>query len=310
MDGGAQTGDGIQVGVTFGAEHIDELPRVEDLGYDSVWTSEHILFYGPTLDATVTLGAFAAKTRRVKLGTAVLLMPLRNPTVVAKAISTADIISGGRVLLGIGVGGEFPKEFEATGVPVGERGARTNEAIRVVKKLWSEDNASFHGRWTNFDGVTMHPKPAQPGGPPIIVAGRSEAAMRRAARLGDGYMPYLFTPERFAAAKQTIEQEAGRRGRHLTGFHWTIYQFTCVAPTYEEANERAAARLSRQYNQDFTRIAERYCALGTPDQVVDRLRAFAAAGVRHFILTPITPPGAFMEHVDLYARELMAGLKA
>src|SRR5581483_12357853 len=112
-----QTAPAVEVGLTFAADFIGELPRVEDLGFDSVWTSEHILFYGPTLDATVVLGAFAARTRRIKLGTAILLLPLRNPTVTAKAISTVDILSGGRVLLGIGVGGEFPKEFEATGVP-------------------------------------------------------------------------------------------------------------------------------------------------------------------------------------------------
>jgi probable F420-dependent oxidoreductase len=304
-----QTAPAVEVGLTFAADFIDELPRVEDLGFDSVWTSEHILFYGPTLDATVVLGAFAARTRRIKLGTAILLLPLRNPTVTAKAISTVDILSGGRVLLGIGVGGEFPKEFEATGVPVAERGARANEAIRVIKRLWSEDNTSFHGRWSNFDGVTMHPKPPQPGGPPIIVAGRSEAAMRRAARLGDGYMPYLFTPERYAAAKQAIAQEAAQRRRNLDGFHWSLYQFTCVAPTYAEAHERAVARLSRQYNQDFSKIADRYCALGTVDQVIARLREFAAAGVRHFILTPITPPDAYMEHIELFAREIMPALK-
>lgn len=314
MAGGPQhdvggTQQAVQVGLTYSAEHLDELPRVEEMGFDSVWTPEHILFYGPTLDATVTLGAYAAKTKRIKLGTAILLMPLRHPTIVAKAVSTIDVISGGRVLLGIGVGGEFPKEFEATGVPVAERGARTNEAIRVVKQLWSEDNTSFHGRWTNFDGVTMHPKPPQPGGPPIIVAGRSQAAMRRAARLGDGYMPYLFTADRYAAAKQTIEQEAAGRDRDLSSFHWCLYQFTSVAATHAEAHERAVARLSRQYNQDFSTIAERYAAIGTTEQVVERLRAFAAAGVRHFILTPISPPGAFMEHVELFAREIMPALK-
>src|SRR5829696_9972252 len=209
----------IEVGVTFPAEDLDFLPRVEELGFDSVWTSEHILFYGPTLDATVTLGAFAARTSRIKLGTAILLLPLRNPTVVAKAVSTIDVLSKGRTLLGIGIGGEFPKEFEATGVPVTERGRRTDEAIRVIKQLWSEDNTSFHGRWTNFEGATMMPKPPQPGGPPIIVSGRSEAAMHRAARLGDGYMPYLFTPERFAQAKVAIEAEAEQQGRDLSGFH-------------------------------------------------------------------------------------------
>jgi len=300
----------IEVGVTFPAEDLDFLPRVEELGFDSVWTSEHILFYGPTLDATVTLGAFAARTSRIKLGTAILLLPLRNPTVVAKAVSTIDVLSKGRTLLGIGIGGEFPKEFEATGVPVTERGRRTDEAIRVIKQLWSEDNTSFHGRWTNFEGATMMPKPPQPGGPPIIVSGRSEAAMHRAARLGDGYMPYLFTPERFAQAKVAIEAEAEQQGRDLSGFHWALYQFTSLADRYDEAHERAIARLSRQYNQDFSKIAERYCALGTAQQAAERLRAFADAGVRHFILTPITPPGATREHLEWYARDLLPALRS
>ncbi len=303
-------GAAIQVGLTFSAEAIGRLPWVEDLGYDSVWTSEHILFRGPTVDATVTLGAFAVKTARITIGTAIVLLPLRPAAITAKAIATADILSGGRVILGVGVGGEFPKEFEACGVPVRERGARADDAIRAMKTLWGADDVSYHSRFTTFDGVTMRPRPAR-GGPPIVVAGRSEAAMRRAARLGDGYMPYLFTPERFAAAKATIEQEAERAGRDLAGFHWTLYQFTSVAGTYDEAHERAVARLSRQYNQDFSTIAGRYAAVGTPDQVVERLRAFADAGVRHFILTPITPPSAdaYLEHVELFARELLPALK-
>lgn len=299
----------IEVGVTYSAQDIDFLPRVEELGFDSVWTSEHILFYGPTLDATVTLGAFAAATKRIKLGTAIMLLPLRNPTVVAKAISTADIISGGRVQLGIGVGGEFPKEFEATGVPVTERGARTNEAIKVLKALWSGERVSFHGKWTNFDDALMHPKPVQPGGPPVIVSGRSAAAMRRAARLGDGYMPYLFTPERYAAAKQSIEEEAERQGRDLSGFHWTLYQFTSLSDDYDDAHARAVARLSRQYNQDFSAIADRYCALGPPERALERMRAFAQAGVQHFILTPITPPDATRDHLEWYARDLLPALR-
>ena len=299
----------IEVGLTFAWDHLDDLPRVEELGFDSVWTSEHILFYGPTVDATVTLGAFAAKTRTITIGTAIVLLPLRHPTITAKAIGTADLLSGGRVILGIGVGGEFPKEFEATGVPVHERGARTNDAIRVLKKLWSEDDVSHHSAFVDFDGATMQPKPPSPGGPPIVVAGRSEAAMRRAARLGDGYMPYLFTPERYAQAKATIEAEAAARGRDLSNFIWTLYQFTSVAPTFDEAHERAIARLSRQYNQDFTAIADRYAAVGPPERVIERLRAFADAGVQHFILTPITPAGAFMEHVELFAREIMPAVK-
>jgi probable F420-dependent oxidoreductase len=300
---------GIKVGLICGPEAIEELPRIEELGYDSVWTPEHILFHGPTPDALVTLGAFAAKTKRVTIGTAILLLPLRHPTVTAKAVSWADVLSGGRVLLGVGVGGEFPKEFEATGTPHHERGARANDAIQVMKKLWTGESVSHHSRFVNFDDVTMKPKPVQSGGPPIIVAGRSEAAMRRAARLGDGYMPYLFDPARYASAKHTIEQQAEATGRDLASFHWALYQFTCVAPTYAEARERANADLSRRYNMPFDKVVDRYCALGTAAQVVERLREFAAAGARHFILSPITPPGGFAEAVDLFAREVLPGLK-
>jgi probable F420-dependent oxidoreductase len=300
---------GIQVGLICGADAIDQLPRIEEMGYDSVWTPEHILFHGPTPDATVTLGAFAAKTKRVKIGTAILLLPLRHPTLTAKAVGFADVLSGGRVILGVGVGGEFPKEFEATGIPHGERGARASDAIRVMKKLWTEDHVSHHSRFVNFDDATMRPKPVQPGGPPVVVAGRSEAAMRRAARLGDGYMPYLFTPERYAGASETIRKEAAAAGRDLGGYHWTLYQFTSVAPTYEEARARALADLSRRYNMPFDNVVDRYCALGTAEQVVARLREFAAAGARHFVLSPITPPGAFMEHADLFAREVMPAVK-
>ena len=300
---------GTEVGLICGPEAIDELPRIEELGYDSVWTPEHILFHGPTPDALVTLGALAARTKRVKIGTAILLLPLRHPTVTAKAISWADVLSDGRVILGVGVGGEFPKEFEATGIPHHERGARSNDAIQVMKKLWTGEPVSHHSRFVNFDDATMKPKPVQPGGPPIVVAGRSEAAMRRAARLGDGYMPYLFDPQRYASSKAAIENDAESAGRDLSGFHWALYQFTCVAPTYEEARERANADLSRRYNMPFDKVVDRYCALGTPEQVVARLREFREAGARHFVLSPITAPGGFSEATDLFAREVVPGLK-
>src|SRR3990172_10408627 len=126
------------------------------------------------------------------MGSAVFLLPLRGAAVAAKEIPSVDVISGGRLTLGIGVGGEYPKEFQAVGVPVRERGARTDEAIQVLRRLWTDDNVTFDGRFTKLDGVTLQPKPAQPGGPPMWIAGRSPAALRPAGPPRHRSLPHPF----------------------------------------------------------------------------------------------------------------------
>jgi probable F420-dependent oxidoreductase len=295
----------LQVGITVGGDALRSGGELEQMGYDSLWVSEHILFYGPTLESVPQLGALAATTKRATLGTAIFLLPLRHPTIVAKSFGTLDILSGGRVTLGIGVGGEYPKEFEACGVPVKERGPRSSESIKVIKRLWTEDHVSHHGRFYEFDDVSMQPKPVQPGGPPVVVAGRSDAAIRRAARLGDGYMPYLFSPERYRKAVDAITAEGTAAGRDMSGFQWVLYQFTALADSHDEAHRRAVARLSRQYNQDFENLVERYCLLGTAEECADRLAQFAEAGMRHVILVPICPDGELMQHLEAYQRDVL-----
>src|SRR5206468_3783073 len=178
----------LEYGINLWPHQWQDVSRIEELGYESAWTSEHIFFYFPTYDALTSLAAMAARTSRIRLGTAVLLLPLRPAALAAKEIASVDNISGGRVILGAGIGGEYPKEFEAVGVPPRERGARADEALRVLKLLYTHDNVQFEGRFTRLDGVTLMPKPVQPGGPPIWVAGRSEAAMRRAGRIVDRYV--------------------------------------------------------------------------------------------------------------------------
>src|SRR3990172_8096910 len=135
----------LEFGINLLPQQWQDVSRIEELGYDSAWTSEHIFFYFPTFDALTSLAAMAARTSRITLGTAVFLLPLRPAALAAKEVASVDIISGGRLILGVGVGGEYPKEFEAVGVPVKERGARTNEAIRVLKLLYTQDNVSFDG---------------------------------------------------------------------------------------------------------------------------------------------------------------------
>ncbi|HEV8574256.1 MAG TPA: LLM class flavin-dependent oxidoreductase [Dehalococcoidia bacterium] len=300
----------LQFGVNLWPHQWHDVSRIEELGYDSAWTSEHIFFYFPTFDALTSLAAMAARTTRIRLGTAVLLLPLRPAALAAKEIASVDIISGGRVILGVGIGGEYPKEFEAVGVPVRERGARTDEALRVLELLYSEDNVHFNGRFTRLDGVTLAPKPAQPGGPPIWVAGRSEAAIRRAGQFGDAYFPYLFSPKRFhdgLAKAREYAEKAGRDPQSITG---AIYQFVALADTYDEAKSLAAVDLSRRYNQPFEKIVDRYVVMGSADDCARRLADFAEAGVEHFILVPIVPaPTDFMPHVEAYARDCVPKMR-
>ncbi len=301
---------GVNFGVSPSSQQWQEVSRIEELGFDSAWTSEHVFFYGPTFDALTSLAACAARTNRIQLGTAVFLLPLRPPALAAKEIASVDIISGGRLVLGVGVGGEYAKEFEACGVPVSERGLRTNEAIYVLRRLFSEDEVTFDGRFTRLGGVTLQPKPLQQGGPPIWVAGRSQAAIRRAGRLGDGYLPYLFAPERYRSSLGEVRQVAEAAGRDPGAIIPAIYQFICLADTYDEAKRRAAVQLSRTYNQPFEDIVERYVVLGNPDDCARRLADYAEAGARHFILVSI---GSAAEdrftHLQTYAEDIIPRLR-
>jgi probable F420-dependent oxidoreductase len=300
----------VKFGVFVWPMPLEQAQRAEELGFDSLWVSEHMLFYVPTFDAITVLAAFAARTQRILLGSAVLLLPLRHPTVVAKEVASLDIISNGRIVLGVGVGGEFPREFVACGVPVKERGRRTDEAIEVMRKLWSGSGVNHEGRFFRLEDANMQPKPVQKPGPPIWVAGRSEAAMRRTARLGDGYMPYLFSPERYRDSLAKVSALAQQQGRDPASIEAGLYQFICLADTYEEARRRANQDLSIRYNQPFDRIVDRYCVLGPPDRCAQRLGEYVESGVRHFILVPIAPPPELPTHLEVYAGEVMPKVRA
>ena len=176
-------------GIQGSGQHVEGAPDpgvfkavaelAEELGYDSLWAGDHISFKNPILDITVALSCFAACTRRIALGAGVVLLPLRHPTVVAKQFSSLDYLSGGRLILGVGVGGEGDKDFEAVEVPVGERGARTDEGILALRRLFRDRPASFQGRFYSFRDIDIDPPPAQVGGPPIVVGGRAPAALAR-----------------------------------------------------------------------------------------------------------------------------------
>lgn len=172
----------------------------EEAGFDSAWTAEHVVLPDPRvppsplppefpmLDPLVALSYAAAHTSRLLLATGIVILPQRNPLVLAKQVASLDVLSGGRVVLGIGVGYLRP-EFEAVGVPFEERGARTDEYVAAMRALWSEDEPAYRGRFVSFGGVRAHPRPARRD-VPIVIGGHSKAAYRRTVRSAEGWYGY------------------------------------------------------------------------------------------------------------------------
>lgn len=289
----------IQTGVVMTAQGRDEIRdiarRIEAAGFDSIWVGDHVSFYVPILESLTLLSFVAGITERVKLGTGVYLLPLRHPTITAKITSTLDLVSGGRLMLGVGVGGEFPPEFEASGVPVNERGSRANEAIGIVRKLWTEDGVAHDGKHFKFGPVSINPKPLQSGGPPILVGGRKAPAFRRAGRLADGYISHMCSPEMYRENLDTIRQHAEQAGRRDVDFDTAAFLFTVLDDNYEAALDRAANLLQMIYNRPFRDAAKKYCLLGRPEDCLEQMQAFAKSGCRHFIFSPLMDAGELVE---------------
>jgi probable F420-dependent oxidoreductase len=277
----------IQVGFTTGGSAKD-MQALEALAIDSLWVGGHVASPNPSPEAMMALARLSALTERVRVGTAILLLPLYAPAIIAKQVADLDRATGGRVNLGVGIGGEYPAEFRACRVPIAERGRRTDEAIGLLRQLWSGEPVSHPGRFYPMEDVKIHPAPVQVGGPPIIVAGRKEPAMRRAALLGDGWMPYLYSAPRFAASVATIRKVAADSGRDLSNFEWCAYLFVAVDDDGNRAREEAARFLGGTYRQDFAAMVSRVALAGTPAEVASQLEAFVEAGARHLIIAPAT----------------------
>jgi probable F420-dependent oxidoreductase len=289
---------------------IDELvalvETVDRAGYDSLWVGDHISFAIPILDPLLQLAQAAVVSRRLLLGTGVYLLPLRHPAPVAKQVATLDHLTEGRLIFGVGVGGEFPQEYAVCGVPIAERGARLSEGVRLLRDLWTGAPVTHAGGlYPAFHDVALRPPPRQEGGPPIWFGGRSKAALRRTARLGDGYLSYVVTPKMFAQALAEIEEAAVAAGRYVRSFGTGHLLFTCLDNSFERALDTASATLSVRYAMDFRRPAQRYCALGTPAQVAERVRAFHAAGVRHVVLDFVGRYEDRDRQIEWFANEAM-----
>jgi probable F420-dependent oxidoreductase len=267
----------IRTGTT-GAMTLDAARRAEAMGLDGLVAGDHVTFYGYGNDGLITLTAVAAVTDRIELKTAVYLLPLRHPVPVALQVAQLDQLSMGRFVLGIGIGGEDPHEFTSSGVDPRTRGARTNESLQVIRRLWREDHVSFSGKHFQLDDVTVYPKPFRPV--PIFVGGRSDAALVRAGRYGDGYTGIWQSVERFRQAKEVIAEAALAAGRDPGEIEPGIQFWTSVAPEREVARALVSHGMESTYRLGFERF-ERYTPFGSAAEVAERIAPYVEAGARH-----------------------------
>ncbi len=277
-----------------------------DWGYESVWIGDHIAFQGPISDPLTQIAFFSALAPQLMFGTCVYLVPLRHPTAIAKMVATLDRLLGAdHLIFGVGVGGEYPPEYEASGVSVKQRGGRTNEAIPLMRRLWTEPKVAHQGKYFNFGEIRLEPKPLTAGGPPIWVGGRSEPALTRVAKLGDGWMPYVVTPKRFSEGLDFIATQAAADKRKIERFGTGILQFCSIDDSYDVALDRAAENLSKRYGMDFREPARRYGAIGRPADVAAKIAEFIKAGVRDFSIDAIGTGEIRNVQLERFAREVI-----
>lgn len=273
----------VRVGTT-GSMVLEAARRAEQLGLDGVVAGDHVTFYGYGNDGLTTLTAIAAVTERIELKTNVYLLPLRHPVPVALQVAQLDQLSMGRFVLGVGVGGEDPHEFTSCGIDPKTRGARTNEALQILRQVWREDSITFHGKHFQVEDLTIYPKPWRPV--PIFVGGRSDAALVRAGRYADGYTGIWQSVDRFGQAQELISQTMQAAGREAEPFEAGMAFWCSMAESRDEARALVARGMQRTYRLPFERF-ERYTPFGTPRNVAQFIAPYVEAGARHINLMPV-----------------------
>jgi len=283
-------------------EFIDDCERWD---IDSVWVSDRIAAPRPTFDPIVFMAYLASRLRNMKFGTSALVLPTRPPVLLAKQLATLDYLCKGRLLLVVGIGGDDSRDFDAVGVRKEERGKRGDEAITLMKKLWSEENVNFEGQFYSVRDLTLLPRPYQKGGPPVWVGGRSKAAFRRAGRLADGWLASSVTPGEVAAGIEAIRSNAAEVGREIPEDHYGVLVPFCLARDEDEALRVAGSSIRRRPDISPTE----YSALGTPEQVRLKLKEFENAGATKFVMRPYGPRETHIEQVRLLAKEVIPAVQ-
>ena len=262
----------------FFFEFVD---AIEELGWDSLWLSDRLNSERISLEPISALAAVAGRTEKIKFGTSVLALSIRNPAILAKSIATVDYLSGGRFLPAVGLGSDDLTEYEATGRNKVHRAPLTDEAIAILRRLWTENSVTHHGKFFQFDNLTIEPKPLFKPHLPIWIGGRTPKAWSRVARLGDGWIASSVTPNEVREGIQYIRAESILNNRKIDDDHYGVLIPVYLADTKEEALKKI--QINRAPTRNNVAITE-YAAVGNPDDILNQIGEYVAAGASKFVL--------------------------
>jgi len=311
--------------VTFGCslsniapQHIAEFAqRAEALSYDRLVMGEHIQDGNPPVPRLLSLpvlAAAAAATKRIRVMTGIVIAPLYHPVMLAKLVATVDHIANGRLDFGIGISGQRGTriEYDILNVPVETRGRRTNEMLPLLRRLWTEEHVTHKGEFFQFEDATLLPQPMQKPCPPIWIAGRSDAAMKRAGTLGDGWYPYLFTVRRLKESNETVRKHVQAAGRDVSKFHFGVAQPTSVSDDPKEALAVAVKNLGKYATAQRSAedVAKALCLTGTTKDCIKGIQDRIDAGVRDVILSYLAEDEQdTYRQMELVAKEVLPNFR-
>jgi probable F420-dependent oxidoreductase len=263
----------------------------ESIGWDSIWFSERAT--ADVLDPLAAMAAAAGRTRRLKFGTSVLVVPGRNPVLLAKELATIDMISGGRLIAGFGLGAPVASEHEAFGVDRSEAPARTEEAVRLIRRLWTEEGVTHEGKFFRVSDLTLRPRPATQPHPAIWFGGHSTAALRRVGTIGDGWLPSFVGPSEYKAKADLVREFAALSGREIEEEHYGAL-VAYAAPWFRDDVGPVLEAIAKR-RPDVA--LEDVVVVGTHEALRARLEAFVDQGASKFVVIPLGRPRDWSEEL-------------
>jgi alkanesulfonate monooxygenase len=280
--------------------------RAEELGFTSLWAWDHMLLGTrkpfPFLDSLTTLAALAPQTSQVRLGTGVLILPLRNPLVMAKVCATLDRLSGGRLTLGLATGW-YEREFNAAGVPYRRRGRVFEHNLEALQRFWSGELVAGEENGIEYRNVLMLPTPLQRPRPKLLIGGYVDKVLQRVATKSDGWLTYFYTPESFAGAWAKIRGFAEEAGRDPDTLENVAQLPICVDSSFEAADRRAREYIAEYFDlPEWSESSAESSIRGTPEQCAEQIAQQFEAGVQHICFCPV---GYDPEQVERIAAEVV-----
>ncbi len=286
---------------------VEVAQKAEAWGFDSFWAPDFAL--EPNLEPLTVLSAVAQATESIQLGTAVLVLPYKHPLALAKTAATVDILSNGRLILGMGIGGRS-WEFEAMGVDMRHRGRVSDERLQVLKRLFTEDEVTHQGAFHQFENVTLLPRPIQQPHPPLWMGpvyrdgGFAEGALRRTARFCDGFFPTIVPPHGYREAQQLLRRYLEEYGRDPDALEWALFMWICIDDSMEEAWEVMRQESTRRAGTDEAQLGFAN-AVGTAADCIETIEEYLALGVTHIVLDVGVSPDRMLDQYQQIAETVV-----